>query len=343
MLSGVLLVALFSFLAYYMAELEVFRRLSFSPMIVGILLGMLYANTLRSRLPASWAPGIIFCSKTLLRTAIVFYGFRLTVQHVAAIGPVGVVIDAIIVASVVGLGLLVGRALRMDRDLTILTASGSAICGAAAVLGTEPVVRGPAYKTAVAVTTVVLFGTLSMFLYPALYRSGILELTPHQMALYTGSSLHEVAHVVGAGNAMNDATIADSAIVVKMIRVVMLAPFLLLLGLALRKSRAPEEAQAATSRRWYQRLGIPWFAVGFLLMIGFNSLDLLPRATVEMVNKLDTFALTMAMTALGAESHYSKFRQAGAKPFVMALVLYVWLVGMGYVLARYLAPVLEHF
>ena len=149
--------------------------------------------------------------------------------------------------------------------------------------------------------------------------------------------------MVGAGNAMNDATIADSAIVVKMIRVVMLAPFLLLLGLALRKSRGPEEAQAATSRRWYQRLGIPWFAVGFLLMIGFNSLDLLPHATVEVVNKLDTFALTMAMTALGAESHYSKFRQAGAKPFVMALVLYVWLVGMGYVLSRYLAPVLERF
>lgn len=103
----------------------------------------------------------------------------------------------------------------------MLTSTGSAICGAAAVLGAEPVVKSEPHKTAVAVSTVVIFGTLSMFIYPALYRAGILDLTPEQMGLYTGSTLHEVAHVVGAGNAMGK-EISDTAIIVKMIRVMML-------------------------------------------------------------------------------------------------------------------------
>ena len=92
--------------------------------------------------------------------------------------------------------------MKMDKDLALLTATGSAICGAAAVLGAEPVVKCEAHKTAVAVSTVVIFGTLSMFIYPVMYRAGILDLDPEQMGLYTGATLHEVAHVVGAGNAM---------------------------------------------------------------------------------------------------------------------------------------------
>ena len=119
------------------------------------------------------------------------------------------------------LGAGLGRLLKMDRDTALLTSIGSSICGAAAVLGAEPVVKSKPYKAAVAVSTVVIFGTLSMFLYPALHRAGILDLTPEQMGLFTGATLHEVAHVVGAGNAMGQA-ISDPAIIVKMIRVMII-------------------------------------------------------------------------------------------------------------------------
>ena len=229
MLHGVLLIALFSCAAFYLSEFEVFRKLSFSPLIIGIILGMLYANSLRNRLPETWVPGIRFCTKEILRAGIVLYGFRLTFQSVAAVGTAAVLIDAIVVAGTLLLGVWLGRVLKMEGDLALLTASGSAICGAAAVLGTEPVVGAQPHKTAVAVSTVVIFGTLSMFLYPVLYRSGVLGLTPAEMGIYTGSTLHEVAHVVGAGNAMGT-EISDTAVIVKMIRVMMLAPVLLLLG-----------------------------------------------------------------------------------------------------------------
>lgn len=92
-----------------------------------------------------------------------------------------------------------------------------------------------AHKTAVAVSTVVIFGTLSMFIYPVMYRAGILDLDPEQMGLYTGATLHEVAHVVGAGNAMGK-EISDAAIIVKMIRVMMLAPVLVVMSFMLART-----------------------------------------------------------------------------------------------------------
>ena len=86
MLHGVLLIALFSCAAFYIGEMSFVRSISFSPMIVGIILGMLYANSLRNHLPETWVPGIQFCSKKILRIGIILYGFRLTFQDVMAIG-----------------------------------------------------------------------------------------------------------------------------------------------------------------------------------------------------------------------------------------------------------------
>ena len=335
-LHGILLIALFSCSAFYIAEFPFIKKLSFSPLIVGIILGMLYANSLRNRLPETWVPGILFCTKQILRTGIVLYGFRLTFQDVVNVGLPAVFIDIIIVTGTLLLGILVSKLMKIDKDVALLTSTGSAICGAAAVLGAEPVVKSQPHKTAVAVSTVVIFGTISMFLYPAMYRAGILELTPEQMGIYTGSTLHEVAHVVGAGNAMGT-EISDPAVIVKMIRVMLLAPVLLIMSFCLAKFGNKGHAKTGTK----SKITIPWFAVGFLLIIGFNSLDLLPHAVVEGINSFDTFLLTMAMTALGAETSIDKFKKAGARPFILASVLFIWLLVGGYLMAKYLTPILS--
>ncbi|MCF0203954.1 MAG: putative sulfate exporter family transporter, partial [Muribaculaceae bacterium] len=158
-LHGVLLMALFSFSAFYIADFQWVKDLSLSPLIVGIVLGMLYANSLRNYIPDTWVPGIKLCTKQILRTGIIFYGFRLTLQDVMNIGAPAIVIDAIVIAGTILLGLLFGKMLKMDRDTVIMTSTGSAICGAAAVLGAEPVVKCAPHKTAIAVSTVVIFGT----------------------------------------------------------------------------------------------------------------------------------------------------------------------------------------
>ena len=196
MLHGVLLIGLFSCAAFYIGSAQIFTELSFSPMIIGIILGMLYANSLRNNLPETWVPGIQFCSKKLLRLGIILYGFRLTFMDVVAVGLPGIIIDVIVVTVTVIGGYWLGKALKMDRDIALLTSIGSGICGAAAVLGAESTIQTKPYKTAVAVATVVIFGTISMFLYPIAYRAGILNLSPEEMGIYAGSTLHEVAHAV---------------------------------------------------------------------------------------------------------------------------------------------------
>lgn len=337
MWHGVLLIALFSCAAFYIGSARIFTDLSLSPMIIGIILGMIYANSLRMHLPDTWVPGIQFCSKKVLRLGIILYGFRLTFQDVVAVGTAGIVIDVIVVTVTIIGGYWLGRLLRMDRDIALLTSIGSGICGAAAVLGAEATLRTKPYKTAVAVATVVIFGTLSMFLYPIAYRAGILSLDPVQMGLFGGSTLHEVAHAVGAGNAMGG-EIANITVIVKMIRVMLLVPVLLVLALwvASRKSAATAEGGEVAGK---SKIAVPWFALGFLAVIAFNSFDLLPVAVVDVINYIDTFLLTMAMAALGAETSVDKFKKAGAKPFVLAFLIYIWLLVGGWVLARYLAPV----
>lgn len=345
---GILFMALFACASCFIGEWQVLKALSISPLIIGIVLGMAYANSLRNHLPATWGPGIKFCSKSILRLGIILYGFRLTFQDVVAVGLPGIVIDCIIVAVTILGGVMVGKWLKMDSDIALLTSIGSGICGAAAVLGAEATIKTQPYKTAVAVATVVIFGTLSMFLYPIGYRTGIIDLTPDQMGIFSGATLHEVAHAVGAGNAMGD-EIANVAIITKMIRVMLLVPVLLILGWwaaasARRRLKAASAGESdnadGTAKAGKGKVQVPWFAFGFLLVIGFNSLDLLPAPVVGWINDFDTFLLTMAMAALGAETSFDKFKQAGAKPFVLATILYVWLLFGGYLLTKLLTPVL---
>lgn len=380
-LHGLLLIALFSLAAFYLAELPWVKSLSLSPLIVGIILGTIYANTLRSKLPEAWVPGIKFCTKQILRTGIVLYGFRLTLSDVYAVGLPAIVIDLIIVCGTLGLGIFLGKLLKMDQQTALMTSTGSAICGAAAVLGAESVVKCPSHKTAVAVSTVVIFGTIAMFLYPIMYRAGLLDaLGDMGVAIYTGATLHEVAHVAAAGNAMDPTDslgIAATATITKMIRVMLLAPVLVVMAILLsrarsriaaKKSRSEAEAAYAYASTTADiaptpadpaalqappvtktKITIPWFALGFLLVIclntvlgsmfGVESVKEIPlNGTIEY---LDTLLLTMAMTALGTDTSIDKFKAAGAKPFLLATLLFVWLLVGGYLLALTLPPLLS--
>jgi uncharacterized integral membrane protein (TIGR00698 family) len=327
-LNGIFFVAMFAATATYISQFDFIRSLALSPLIIGIFLGIIYANTLRNNIPKEWQRGINFSMKQILRFGIILYGFRLTFGNIQEVGINGVLISALIVGITFVLGYIVGvKFLKLDRDVTILTSAGSSICGAAAVLATEPVIKADPYKSAVAVSTVVVFGTVAMVLYPFLYKAGMIPLNESQMGIYIGATVHEVAHVVGASNAVGDIA-STEAIIIKMIRVMMLAPFLLILSFWLFKS--------STAKAERSNITIPWFAVMFIAVVGFNSFELLPMTAVESINSLDTFLLTMAMTALGMETTLDKFKNVGLKPVYLATVLFIWLIFGGYFLVKWL-------
>ncbi|HIH9827755.1 TPA: YeiH family protein [Klebsiella pneumoniae] len=316
---GLALTAALTGAALWAGSFPAITGAGFSALTLAILFGMVVGNTVY---PKIWQPcdgGVIFAKQHLLRLGIILYGFRLTFAQIADVGVSGILIDVLTLSSTFFIACFLGqKVFGLDKHTSWLIGAGSSICGAAAVLATEPVVKAEASKVTVAVATVVIFGTIAIFLYPAMYPLLAHWFTPETYGIYMGSTMHEVAQVVAAGHAVSpDAE--NAAVIAKMLRVMMLAPFLLFLA-----ARVKQLTPAGNGEK--SKITIPWFAIMFILVAVFNSFHLLPKAVVDMLVTLDTVLLAMAMAALGVTTHVSALKKAGAKPLLMALMLFVWLI-----------------
>lgn len=318
-------ISIFSMSSIMLSNYSFFKEINLSPLIIAILLGMIITNVLRIKFFTNDKTIISFCTKEVLRFAIILYGFRLTFQDILNVGIDGFLVSFTMLISTFAIGYIVGvKFLNIDKHLTILISAGSSICGAAAILATEGVLKNKSYKSAIAVSTVVLFGTFAMFLYPYLYKLSFFNLSQEQMAIYLGATLHEVAHVVGSANAIGGEVIPYDAVVAKMIRVMLIAPFLLFLPFLLKKDSNKKS-----------KIIIPWFAVFFILVSLFNSFDLLNENLVEYINTFDTFLLCVAMFVLGLNTDFKTFKEVGIKPLLLAFVLFIWLLVGGFYTASY--------
>src|SRR6201996_4782088 len=331
-INGILFVALFAAAVTRIASIPAIAGLGISPLIVGIVGGMIYGNALKDGMPESWAAGVNFSARKLLRIAVAFFGLRVSLQEIAQVGLPGFTVSVLVVVSTLVIGTWAGmKIMKLDRDTALLTAAGSAICGAAAVLAFESTLQSKPHKSAMAVGSVVLFGTLSMFLYPILFKAGWLHLDTVGAGLFFGGTIHEVAQVVGAAsNVSPEAT--HIATIVKMTRVMLLVPVLLVVGMWVNRSARRDSAAGGMDGAHGnapRKLAIPWFALGFLAFVVINSLHVLPESATSTLNMLDTFALTMAMTALGIETRISQIRQAGPRALTTGFILYVWLIAGG--------------
>lgn len=317
---GLALAAAIAAAAMGLAAIPALQGAGLSALTLAIVLGIAAGNTVFPSIAGKVGSGVDFSKAMLLRAGIVLYGFRVTFQEIAGVGVAGLAVDVVVVAGIFGLATWLGtRWLKLDRETSMLIGAGSAICGAAAVMATEPVVKAQAHKVSVAVATVVVFGTLGMFVYPWAYP--YLGLSEHAYGVFAGSTIHEVAQVVVAGRAVSEQA-ASAAVIEKMLRVMLLAPFLLLLS-----SRLGAGEGAAKSK-----IVVPWFALLFVAVSGINSLHLLPPAAKAAIIQIDTVLLAMAMAALGLRTHVGAIRQAGAKPMLLAAIVFVALTVGGYAL-----------
>jgi uncharacterized integral membrane protein (TIGR00698 family) len=153
--------------------------------------------------------------------------------------------------------------------------------------------------------------------------------------IYAGSTIHEVAQVVAASRGIG-AGAADTAVIAKMVRVMMLAPFLIALS-ALRGQARPDAARPDAAR---PGLAIPWFAFLFIGVVAAHSAFALPAPWVARANDLDTLLLAMAMAALGLTTHVSAIRAAGVRPLLLGAVLFAWLIAGGALINRTVASLM---
>lgn len=295
-----------------------------SALTIAIVLGMLIGNTVFARIGSSSHAGVNFSKQTLLRLGVVLYGIRLTFHDIAQVGAAGIVIDVCMLTSTFALAYFLGvKVFRLERNAAMLIGAGSSICGAAAVMATGPVLRARSEDVTVAVSTVVVFGSVAIFLYPLLHDLHWWQ-GHADFGVYIGSTVHEVAQVVAAAHSIDDHT-ANTAVITKMVRVMMLAPFLLMLPLFARGGKE-DTGSASSAHKVSLTSGIPWFAFAFIGVVALNSMVTLPAAAAGALVDADTFLLAMAMAALGLTTQVSSVRRAGMRPLLLGGLLFAWLI-----------------
>ena len=323
-------------LAIALAKIEQVSEFGLSALPLAIVIGMLYGHfsvRVEDKRDQQFST---FCKQKLLRAGIVLFGFGLSFQQIIAVGWQAVVIDLVVICTIFTVGTFVGiKVLKLHRDVAILTAAGSAICGAAAILATESVLKPKQEHITIAIATVVLFGTLAMFSYPFIYQW--VDMSDQSFGIYIGSTAHEVAQAVAAGQSINGETM-QTAVVVKLIRVMMLAPFILMLSSVLCRisNRNASNSADKGAQREKSVITIPWFVFGFMATAMINSVIFLPESLIAVLSFASQFSLAMAMAALGAQTQWVTIKKAGPKPLILALLLFIMLIFGGFFLNSWL-------
>lgn len=309
-------------LAMWLSSSPLLHGSGIGTLTLAMLLGLAVGNLVPGTVHRAAAAGVQLCKQPVLRLGVALYGFRLTVQQVQALGVQAFVTDALLILSTISLAIWLGtRVLGMERGTAVLIGAGHAICGAAAILASAGVVRARNDQVAIAIACVVLFGTLGMLLYPWLFTlMPTLFGDSHGFGIFTGATLHEVAQVVAAGQAM-DPQAAEAAVVAKLIRVLLLAPFLLGLGVWL--SRKAEGGQRTAAVK------VPLFVLGFIACMLINSWLALDQSVHQALVSFDDLLLAAAMAALGFSTRLIDLRKAGLKPLILAAALTLQLMIVG--------------
>lgn len=287
---------------------------------LALVLGMLVGN-LWPALPLRGAAGIAVARGRWMRWGIALYGLHVGTDALASIGWSGPLMALAIVASTLALAVFAGRRLGVERDLALLLGSGSAICGAAAIAATDSVLDAQARHISAAVAAIVVFGTLGMVLLPALHPLD--WLSEAAFGLWIGLSVHELGHVVAAAAAIGDAATA-TALVEKMLRVMLLAPAVLCVALFVGRGdgRAPR---------------VPGFLWGFVAAIALNASGVLPPAVHQTGSLAAQALLAVGLAALGAATRFTDIRTAGLRVWLLAALLWIHLLLASLLLILWLA------
>lgn len=287
-----------------------------SAMLFALLLGMAL-NFLAEE--GKCLPGIQFASSWVLRIGVALLGLRITFDQVQALGWGTVAMVVVTVIATVLLGVLVSRLLKLGSAFGTLTGGAVAICGASAalavasVLPKHPNAERDASFTVIGVTAL---STIAMILYPIV--TGSLGLDHRDAGIFLGGTIHDVAQVVGAGYSVSPET-GDTATIVKLLRVAMLLPICIAIGVAVH-AKSAEAAHAAPV--------LPWFAVVFAILVAINSFGLIPEAVVGAGNEVSRWCLVTAIAAIGMKTSLRSLVDMGLRPVALVVVETLLLAAM---------------
>ena len=292
-------------------------------MLFALLLGMAM-NFLSGEGPC--APGIEFASKTVLRVGVALLGLRITAAQVVAIGWQPVVLAIVAIVLTIGLSMLAARSMGFNTLFGFLSGGATAICGASAALALAAALPAHPQKERATIFTVVIvsaLSTLAMIVYPMI--AGLLGLDHHTTGVFLGATIHDVAQVVGAGYGISKET-GDVATLVKLIRVAMLLPVIVVAVALARHWVARGAAEAPTSGKRPPLL--PWFAVAFAALVAINSTGWLPKELPALGGTVSSWCLVTAIAGIGMKTQLRDLATVGIKPVLLMLGETVFLAAL---------------
>lgn len=306
-LPGLLLAVMVATAATYVAQTQ-----GAPVMLVALLLGMAMNSVADNE---NSQPGIRFAASTVLKFGVAFLGLRISLGEIAQLGWITGVIVIVGVVGTIALGIALARMFGLSRGFGVISGVATAICGASAALAVSSVLpKGEAREadTVLTVTLVTSLSTLAMVFYPGL--TVMLGLSDHQAGVLFGSTIHDVAQVVGAGYAISDEA-GDTATIVKLFRVVLLVPAVLVIGWGMGRGAAGGT-----------RFPLPPFAVGFALLVLLNSVLALPEALTATFDSVSRWCLVTAVAALGMRTSLRDLVNAGPKPLLSVIAATIGLL-----------------
>lgn len=315
--QGIGITLLIALVAKYLAHFPFLSIMG--QLVLAILLGMIWRATIG--VPNPLLAGTNFSSKKLLRLGIILLGMRLNLVDIAKAGPKVLVMSAIVITFTLVVVYALTRLLKVEKNLGILTACGTAICGAAAVIAMGPQVKAKDEEIAVSAAIVAILGTIFTLAYTLLYP--VFHLTPYQYGIFSGATLHEIAHVIAA-SASGGNTALDIAVIMKLTRVACLVPVAIVIGIWFQRG------ETAEGKKSWRTVPIPWFIFGFLAVSAIHSLGIVPETVANGIVTLSYMLMAMAMAGLGLNVEFQTFRKLGSKAFVAGLIGSVLLSALGY-------------
>ncbi|WP_077596080.1 YeiH family protein [Oceanobacillus kimchii] len=290
-------------------------------LVLAIIIGMVWGHTIG--LKNSHRSGVQFSSKKLLRIGIILLGLRLNLSDMYDAGLHAFLYAGFLLTIALVTVYSLARLFHVNKTLSILTACGTAICGAAAIVAIAPLLKAKESTTAVSVAVIAVLGTMFTLIYTLMYP--FLPFTDYQYGIFSGGTLHEIAHAVAASTAGGEEA-ENIAIVVKLTRVALLVPVAILIGIYVKKREPQNDKQGYSLKT----LPIPWFIFGFLAMSAINTIGFLPESVVNLLIAAAYLLLSMAMAGLGLNVEFSVFKKFGLHVFLAALLGTLVLIGCGF-------------
>jgi uncharacterized integral membrane protein (TIGR00698 family) len=318
-------------------ELRLFGRGWIDAIVLAILIGAAIRSVWTP--PAALKPGVEFSARTLLEIAVVLLGASVSAATVMAIGPGLLAGTAAVVVLALGVSYGVGRLLRLPHRMAVLIACGNAICGNSAIAAVAPVIDADAEEVSAAIAFTAVLGVAVVLLLPLL--GAALQLGDVRYGVLAGLTVYAVPQVLAATLPVSAAA-AQAGTLIKLVRVLMLGPVCLFLAVSTALSRRTAAgAGDGAARASRLRLGqlVPWFIVGFLLMMAARSLDLIPAAVLPVLAQAATVLTVLSMAALGLSTDARAVARSGVRIAAVVILSLLALVGLALALIGRLALV----